>query len=356
MANTGYRYRSLFWPVVLIGVGIIWLLVNLNVLPAGGLWLLGRFWPLLLIWIGLDLLFGHRSPLLGAGLGILAVIVVVVVVVGGPTWGWGGATGSVELRHERFTEQLGQATSATVNLELSHAPTTITSPAESGVLIDADLRYRGTVDFEVSGGARRRVDLSHAGTSGIWIGNWGPTGKDEAWTISLAGGLPLDLSLDLSSGRTDADLRGVSARSILVEASSGSVTAQLPAVQAVRYSTNWEASSGDARVEVAPGATLDMELGMSSGSFVLVIGRDVDAQVRVKGSSGTLRIDVADDAAVQLDVRRSSSGSVRVPARMVEVQRGRDDEGVWETAGFADAARKVVIVVERMSSGDISIE
>jgi len=35
-------YRSFFWPVILIGVGVIWLLSNLNLIPGDNLWILIR--------------------------------------------------------------------------------------------------------------------------------------------------------------------------------------------------------------------------------------------------------------------------------------------------------------------------
>ena len=49
MDNRDFRYRSMFWPVILIGVGVIWLLSNLGLLPAASIaWLL-NLWPLILI-------------------------------------------------------------------------------------------------------------------------------------------------------------------------------------------------------------------------------------------------------------------------------------------------------------------
>ncbi len=356
MARDGYRYRSLFWPVVLIGVGTIWLLANLNVIPAGGLWILARFWPLLLIWIGLDILFGHRSPLLGAAIGVLAVGVAVLLVVGGPSWGWNSVGAGGELRTERFIQQKGSATTAEVVLDLSHAPTNIRQAAEPATLIDATISHRGQVDFTVSGDVKKRVNLSYTGTGGGWFWNWGPVGGDETWDIALGGGVPTDLVLDLSSGRTQGDLTGVRLQSLTVKASSGSVELRLPPSNGRPYPVMWDASSGSARVDVSDGAALEMGVDMSSGSYTLNLGRDVDAAITINGSSGRFSVDVPDGAALRLEVRDSSSGSVKVPSGMVEVQRGRDDEGVWQTPGFDGAQHQIVVVVEQMSSGSIVVD
>ena len=55
------RYRSLFWPVILIGIGVLWLLGNLGIIEPVSLGGLLRFWPVLLIVAGLDMDF-RRVP------------------------------------------------------------------------------------------------------------------------------------------------------------------------------------------------------------------------------------------------------------------------------------------------------
>ncbi|MHB1357544.1 MAG: LiaI-LiaF-like domain-containing protein, partial [Anaerolineae bacterium] len=69
--NSGYR--SFFWPVVLIGIGVIWLLVNLNVLTTASIAVLVRFWPVVLILIGLDIIFARRYAVIGALLGLVTI-------------------------------------------------------------------------------------------------------------------------------------------------------------------------------------------------------------------------------------------------------------------------------------------
>ncbi len=68
---------SLFGPLILIALGVIFLLNNINVLP-GDLWgTLLQFWPLILVAIGLDNIF-QREGLVGAtfmiGLGVVFLL------------------------------------------------------------------------------------------------------------------------------------------------------------------------------------------------------------------------------------------------------------------------------------------
>ncbi len=67
------RYRSLFWPVILVGVGVIWLLSNLGYVTPANLSEIWRLWPLLLIAAGLDMLLGRRLPLASALIGLLVL-------------------------------------------------------------------------------------------------------------------------------------------------------------------------------------------------------------------------------------------------------------------------------------------
>lgn len=55
------RSRSVFGAVVLIAIGVIFLLINLGVLPVAQLKaLLAQWWPLILIFLGVWLLIRPR--------------------------------------------------------------------------------------------------------------------------------------------------------------------------------------------------------------------------------------------------------------------------------------------------------
>jgi hypothetical protein len=54
--------RGLRWPLLLSGLGVVWLAHALGALPAGWPDRLGRLWPAILVVMGLDMLLGRRSP------------------------------------------------------------------------------------------------------------------------------------------------------------------------------------------------------------------------------------------------------------------------------------------------------
>ena len=108
-------YRSLFWPLILIGVGIVWLLGNLGVISGANLSVLFRLWPLFLIAIGLDLLLGRKSSVVGALIGLGTVALIIVLMLVGPGLGWAA---NADVQTDTYSAALGDATSARVDLNL----------------------------------------------------------------------------------------------------------------------------------------------------------------------------------------------------------------------------------------------
>ena len=82
--------RSLFWPLVLIATGVIWLLVSMNVIPAANLWALTYIWPYVLIVLGLGLILRSYLPAAGWIVSALIVIGAVAAIIYAPQLGWAG--------------------------------------------------------------------------------------------------------------------------------------------------------------------------------------------------------------------------------------------------------------------------
>ncbi len=75
-----YRYRSFFWPAVLVLIGGFALLLNTGVLAVDRLYRLAELWPLILIVSGVEIII--RRSLHGVT-GDLAAALVVLLAVGG---------------------------------------------------------------------------------------------------------------------------------------------------------------------------------------------------------------------------------------------------------------------------------
>ena len=91
------RRGGLFGPVILIGLGVVFLLNNLGILDWSVWEVIVRLWPVLLIAAGLDVLIGRRSAL-----GSLLSLVLTLAVLGGALWllGTGAITGQASISEE----------------------------------------------------------------------------------------------------------------------------------------------------------------------------------------------------------------------------------------------------------------
>jgi len=323
------RYRSLFWPILLISVGLIWFLGNMNVIPNFNPLVLLNLWPLLLIALGLDLLIGRRSPVIGLLIGLATVAAAAALVIAVPNLGGGG-----QFVTERFSEPLGITATASVEVHGASQPVEVHKLNDSTSLFDAQIGHYGQMNFEVSSGNAKTISLRRAPEDGSFNLNFGITAVDLRWDIGLSPSVPLALKVDGASGSTRLNLAGLQLQSLTVDGGSGSFDIFLP-VGEKPY-------------------TLDYRGG--SGSLNLDLPANTDLTVRLDGSSGSLNLTLPANAAVHVDVKDNGSGTINLPAALARLSgKSNEDQGTWETSGFALAAHKITIIVQDLSSGSINI-
>lgn len=360
-------YRSLFWPVLFIGLGIAWLLSNLGLIPQTNLLFLARLWPVLLIVAGIDILLARRLPLLGALLGVLVVGTALGVAAFAPSLGYdlpqrstsfGIFFAPTEVKSETFNEPLNDATSADIEIDFNQFGGNVEAlPAGSPDLIDATIYYLDEADFSVHGNAHRSV-LLQTRTTGLHLGDFDHLLVDNAyrWQVGLSPDVPMDLLLDASSGSITADLGALDLRSLNIDASSGRLEATLPASSS-RYPATVTGSSGSMHLEVAAGAETDIDLDASSGHTEIAFGDSVSASLTINASSGGIDISTPQDAAVRVVSTDSSSGSLNLGSRFEQVDEGDEDPdtGTWETPNYDRADYQIEVIIDSMSSGSIRV-
>jgi hypothetical protein len=351
-------YRSLFWPIVLLGVGVVALLFNLDVIAPASLGMLAYVWPFIIIGVAVDLIVGRRSLVAGALVGVVTVGVIIALMLIGPAVGW---IGDADIQTAQVDVPVDGATSAQVTIGTSgysadiHA---LANPSSSQAdsarpLLAGTVEYRGAIRTDQEGSSRRTVTLSAEDQQWWW--QWLGESKVGAWDLGLDPTVPLDLIVSSSSGKVRLDLAGIQLTSLQAAMSSGDLDASLPALGGVSYAAALNVSSGDMDVKAEPGARIVMSLTMSSGDLGVTLGADSDVTIDFNGSSGQFTIALAQGQALRVEVRSISSGDVKVPAGLVRVSGSEGKEGAWETTRYAAAAHKVVVVVEHMSSGSVRV-
>ena len=352
----GRPTRSIFWPLLLIGVGIAFLLINLDLIPRPNLSAVLRLWPLIFIGIGLDLILRKRYPAISSLIAIGVVAIAVALLALAPSLGLGAAT---ELSTERFSEPVGVATSARVDLDLARYGTTIDGLADSGTLIDAELDTLESVEFEVSGTSEKSINLRERAESGFRFtlpDLLNELASDTSWEIHLNPDLPIDVNVDVASGSAALNLDNLSLTRLVVDGGSGSTAVNLPAGNS-RYEAFFDGGSGSFSVAIADTAKVDATLDVGSGSFTLAVGEAADVSVEIDGGSGRIRIEVPEQAAVRVVIRDGASGGVSIPSRfdLIDDAGDRDsDTGIWETQAYDRAEHQIEIIFDP-GSGSFSL-
>ena len=311
--NPRRPYRpSLVWPILLIGVGVYFLLINMNLLKQEAWIALVRLWPVALILIGVDILFGHRSLI-----GSLFSSLVALAVIGGIIWllmvgpekvpGFAWLTAVPEVQSEKIQTPLGEVKTAEVNINWGTGAQKLNAlPADSQNLLEGDIKYYDNLVFTVNNTNKTfstiNLDTQFDSNNFLrleWI--------DTAWAISLNPAVTYDLRMDTGSGQNNFDLSQLKLSNLALDAGSGSTRLDLP------------------------GGNYKVALDSGSGSLTISLPEDLGARIIYGHGSGHLGLPA---------VFKLESGEV-------------NDDGVWKTANFDSAAEQIFFMIDQ-GSGSIN--
>jgi hypothetical protein len=322
------RHHSFFWPTLLIGVGIVWLLVNFGIIQPFSVNTLLQFWPLLLVVLGLDILFGRRFAWVGGVFGLLAVGAVIAFLAFGPKT---DVSSSAQTRVDKYSAPLGETTSLNFNVETASEPVNLYASNDNTLLYDASIAHQGVVNFIVNGTTDKSVHLYETAGPSNWL-SWNFTFDNFKWDIGLNPSIPTKITLNGGSGSINADLSGLQLESLNADLGSGSSNFTIPASETSEDVT-FNSGSGSVNVDLPAATTLTMQL---------------------ESGSGSVSINLPADAEVRIEVMDSGSGSLSLPNSASRVS-GDVETGAWESAGYATAAHPILIQIIDRGSGSISI-
>ncbi len=220
-----YKREGLVAPTFLIGIGVIFLLANLGYLSVNVWQMVLTLWPILLIAVGFDILVGRRSIWAA-----IAGITLILIILAGSLWLFGVSASQGNLvQGEAIQQSLEGATRAEVKIEPGAGDIQIAATDLAGVLIEGS----------VPSGSNQRIESSYTVSDGV--GNYllrdsgstsyfpGANPGRLAWNLNLTDAIPLELTLNLGAGNLDADLSKLDLDSLVVNTAVGSTSVTLPA-------------------------------------------------------------------------------------------------------------------------------
>jgi len=253
------RRVSLVGPVILIGLGVIFLLNNMGIL-AWSVWeVIFRLWPILLVAAGLEIILSRFSVW-----GSLLALVLTVAIFAGALWLLGPDKGTAQaVAGEEIRQTLGDATQARVVIEPGVGALYIESLPESANLVEGVISVgKGQSvkrHFAVAGETATFILQTEGMTFGPFMG-WG---DQWSWELGLAPEAPLGLEVGLGVGMADVDLTGLTVDDLEVSMGVGRTTVTLP--EEGRFYAKIEGAIGETVVVIPAGmaARIRVDTGLT---------------------------------------------------------------------------------------------
>lgn len=313
--------QSTHWlALILIGIGAIWLLGQLDIFRGASLAVLARFWPLIIVAIGLNMLLGRRNPGAARLVTIATAVVLVLLVLVGPTL---GLAGNANAQRETFIAEMDDAEAADVRLELSIGSTTITPLEDSDELVNADLSYLGDIRFDVTGNETRSVTIAQQGDNSFSFFDFSFFSENDlSWNVAINPDLPLELTLGGGMGEVNADLSAFDLTALSIDGGMGTIRLTLPAAD-VPYAVDINGGMGTQIITVEEGAAFSMT---------------------VDGGMGSTIVNLPEDTPIRIE-RDGGMGGVSLPNWLRQVS-GDDNQGVWETSSYSEADESERITID----------
>ncbi len=275
---------SMMWAILLIGVGVVWLLVQIGLLTGANLAVLARIWPLILIAAGVNLLVARDNPGISRIIAIATLVIVLALMVVGPAI---GLAPNVARHTAEYTTEIDGAESARISIDGGFGPLTVTALTDSTALFTADTAYVGELDYNVSGESTRSISLGFRSENVFNFNFLGVTiPNDNLYTnVALSPEVPFDIHVTGGFGDTTLDLTGLQLSSLTLDGGFGGHEIILPASD-TRYSVDISGGFGDARVTALDGAAFTLTLNGGFGQLTLDVPNDAPAHVSVDGGFG----------------------------------------------------------------------
>ena len=254
-----YRYRSFFWPALLILIGIVALLANTGQISTERLYNLVSLWPLILVVVGLELIV--RRSLHGVAGDIAAALIILLAIVGAVAYVAAAPRGSTGQSFETSAD-LGSISSGNLEIDAGAATITLSGAGDIGSSL-----YKAHIDYS---GPKPEVTLDRS------------TGELK---ISQSGGL---FSFQGQRFQLDLQLNTTIPWKITQNSGAATDTYNLQNVRLQSLSLN----TGASRDEVSLGTPTGLiPLTVNGGSLTIRVHRPKGTGTSVDISGGAVSLD-----------------------------------------------------------------
>jgi energy-coupling factor transporter transmembrane protein EcfT len=337
------RRPSMFGPVVLIAIGVFFLLVNLGVIEDYSFnWTaVFQLWPLFLILIGINIIVKQAPQPLGGILSALVGFAAIGIFGYVLLFGEDDATlnrfevinSPLEYQTEQINYAPGDVETAVIKIDFGTTGGDVAALVDSNSLIAGQVSYLGDLVFKTSASdthAEVLLDEKIEGWTWLNPGDWNFDESSARWELGLNPAVETDLHLDAGAGSVNYDLADLRLSELVVDGGAGSMTIMLP--DGV-YDAAVDHGAGTLRITLPENGRSSLNIDGGAGGITLLLPASMEARVNVN----------------------SDAGSFNPDGRFIQIRGDDDNEGVWETAGYATAGNQIDITID-IGAGSVTIQ
>lgn len=283
------RGEGWVWGIFSIGLGTVFLLSNFGYLPGNALNMLLRLWPLILIAIGLDIILRGSSRWV-----TLAAVLVTVLVVGGVFWLAAGTQGWMGGEAVSISQPLQGAERAIVRLSNPAGGLVVQGSAASNLLAEGQVILARQQVLDDRYAVQNGLGSYSLGSSGVVYLPWSGSFQSPNWQIKLNGQIPITLETNTGAGDQLLDLEGLDLERLNASVAVGQLTVRLSAEDA--FDGVLSNPIGNLTIEIPRGALVEIQADTAitvrnispvefrvEGNYLYSPGADAqNAQIRLK--------------------------------------------------------------------------
>jgi Domain of unknown function (DUF5668)/N-terminal domain of toast_rack, DUF2154 len=279
--------NGLLGPLLLIGLGFMFLLNNLGIV-AWSVWqVMFQFWPVFLIAVGLDILIGRRSVVVS-----LLVILITFGALGFGIW-WLGprSPASMPLVSQVINQPLASAKQGEINLSLGVGTLQLGAMAEPNGLITGQIETQQLdriIRESSTNGDTAVFNLQYRQNTSFGS-RWG---QEDRWNFQLNPQLPISLHVNSGVGTSRLDLADLQISQLAINAGVGKTYVTFPRHGVVK--ANIIGGVGEVVVTLPQGVAARIELNRGLGNVTIPAGYRQEGEIYLSPgySEATNRVDL----------------------------------------------------------------
>lgn len=276
------------WPVVLTGLGVIFLLSNFGVFYVSVWTTIVRLWPVLLIALGLNLIIGRArgwwSPVLGSILGLVVIGAIVLMAVYQP---------GLTAKTEAIDYPSGSVETVNGSIEMTAGKMLLSTRPDFASLIEGQVQLstHEELDRSFESGKNATYSLRSHGGNYMYVNESG----NYTWKLILNGSLPTNLRIKSAAGTIEADLSKASLTGLNVDLAAGKIVVAVP--QTGNYHAFIENAVGETIICIPDNLAIKINLdtAVSATNFEAGLSRNGSAPA---GTTATAELDVKNPVGV----------------------------------------------------------